>query len=198
MNNTNIASLPLDKGERHIPGEGAIWALIFGDLASFAVFFGKYFWDRADQVTIFDNSQSLLNINFGAFNTLLLLTASLFVVLGVHAVKSGVGRKASRLFLWAQLCGVWFLVDKVLEYSHKAREGLTPLSNDFFTFYYMFTGFHAFHLLIGLGFLWQMRRIAERTGHSDRDIRFIEVGASFWHLVDLLWIIIFPVLYIIH
>lgn len=195
MNNATLA--PAGASARHIPGEGAIWALIFGDLISFAVFFSKYFWDRADQVEMFDRSQLLLDINFGAFNTLLLLTASLFVVLGVQAAKNSNGQKASLLFFWAQLCGVWFLVDKIIEYYDKVNEGITPLTNDFFTFYYLFTGFHAFHLIIGLGFLWRMRRISLRIDENPQGIRFIEVGASFWHLVDLLWIILFPILYII-
>jgi nitric oxide reductase NorE protein len=181
---------------RHVPGEAAIWVFVLGDMTMFAAFFGQFLWDRAHQHELFTSSARELSIAFGAINTLLLLTGSLFVVLGVHAVKERMDRMGSRLFAATFACAFVFGINKVLEYSSKLRAGYYPDSNDFFTYYYMYTGIHAVHLLIGMIFVGRMWQLSRRPQLNRHDFRFIEVGATYWHLVDLLWIVLFALLYL--
>lgn len=182
----------------HIPGGQAIWVFILGDMSMFAAFFGQFAWDRIGQVELFHRSQQALNIAFGAANTLLLLTGSLFVVLGVEALKAGAGKKAQRHFALAMVCALIFGIDKLFEYGGKLSIGITPDTNIFFTYYYMYTGVHALHLLIGMLFLGRMWQLAGQPRQTPADIRFIEVGASYWHLVDLLWVVLFALLYLMN
>lgn len=180
-----------------IPGEAAIWVFILGDMLMFAAFFGQFAWDRIGRVELYAHSQQQLNVVFGAVNTLLLLTGSLFVVFGVEAFRSG-GIKARLWFAAAFACALAFGVDKVLEYGSKWAAGITPDTNIFFLYYYMFTGIHALHLCIGMIFLARMWVLAGRLTRDGRDVRFAEIGASYWHLVDLLWVVLFALLYLMN
>lgn len=182
----------------HLPGEMAVWVFILGDMLMFSAFFGQFYYDRAGQVELFDSSQTTLNLAFGALNTLILLTGSLFVVLGVERFKAGLGRAASNMFALAFACALGFAFNKMLEYGGKLNDGLTPFTNDFYMYYYVFTGIHVLHLLIGMVFLWNMWRIARTCPPDAGRLRFVEVGASYWHLVDLLWVVLFPILYIVY
>lgn len=149
----------------HIPGEGAIWAFIFCDLLTFSVIFGSYLFDMGRDQTTFAGSQSELNLAFGAVNTLLLLTGSLCVVLGVTATKADRLKPARTMFTLALLLAIAFGANKVIEYTDKVRHDITPWTNDFFNYYYMLTGFHAFHLLIGIVFLFRMRHVEIGRAH---------------------------------
>ena len=182
--------------KRHIPGEAAIWVFVIGDMTMFAAFFGQFLWDRSQQMAVFTGSARELSTAFGAINTLLLLTGSLFVVLGVQAVKERMGTIGSRLFAGAFACAFVFGINKILEYSDKLGAGHFPDTNDFFTYYYMYTGIHAVHLLIGMVFLSRMWKLSRQPQISAQHFRFIEVGATYWHLVDLLWIVLFALLYL--
>jgi nitric oxide reductase NorE protein len=182
----------------HVPGEAAVWVFIIGVLLFFTLCFIQFYLSRTTLAEVFVSSQRALSINFAAVNTILLLTGSLFVVMGVHHVKDGRTRSGANLFTLAIGCAAVFGVDKVFEYSHELAAHHTATSNVFFQYYFMFTGFHALHLLIGIAFLTRMRARALAGTPTADDIRFIEVGASFWHLVDLLWVLLFPILYIVH
>jgi nitric oxide reductase NorE protein len=162
----------------------------------FALFFGVFMHYRDHSPAVFQHSQTTLNRGFGAINTLLLLTSSLFVVLGVTAVRRRMRAVAPKLFLLALLCGFGFSVIKILEYSAKARHGIGPNTNDFYMYYFILTGIHWFHLLIGMGvltFLWRL----SRKPVDDKRVGYIEAGASYWHMVDLLWIVLFPLIYLL-
>lgn len=183
----------------HIPGGQAIWVFILGDMTMFAIFFGQFLYDRARDAPSFSQSQHMLNINFGAINALILLTGSLFVVLGEDALKRRVENSAGSVyFALALLSGAAFGVNKLLEYGAKLSAGITPETNLFFSYYYMYTGIHAVHLLIGMAFLGRMWQLSCKSRRGAADIRFIEVGASYWHLVDLLWIVLFALLYLMN
>lgn len=184
-----------DAGKRHLPGEVGIWLFSLGDMLMFSLFFVTYLYYRGQEPALFDASQAHLNLHFGVVNTLLLLTSSWFVVMGVDAVRSERMTRAKNLFRIACLCGAGFVALKVAEYTQKSREGFNLLTDNFFMFYYMYTGIHLIHVLLGLVFLaWLVRKC--RTATS-ADIATFEIGASFWHLVDLLWIMLFPLLYLV-
>lgn len=184
-------------GQQRIPGELGIWLLVFGEMLEFSLFFGVLLHGRAHDPQLYAQSQALLSQNLGLVNTLLLLTSSLLVVLGVDAAHRGLRPQAARLITWAGACGVAFVAIKVFEYSEKLLSGITPRTDEFFLYYFVFTGIHLIHLLVGLGILASVRRRLLSPAPRPNDLRAIESGATFWHLVDFLWIVLFPLFYII-
>jgi len=180
----------------HVPGETGVWVFILGDMTVFAVFFATFIFYRSEDVALFNASQLQLNQNLGALNTLLLLTSSWFVVRGVNACRAGGAQSAPGLFGLALLCGLGFGALKTIEYSEKFQQGITPLTNDFFMYYFVFTGIHMIHVIIGCGLLLSMI-LHCRKHANDANMLLLEGGASFWHMVDLLWIVLFPLIYLV-
>jgi len=182
---------------RHVPGEAGIWVMIFGDMLVFSVMFVSFMLARHDDRAQFSASAARLNQTFGLINTVLLLTSSWFVATGIHAARKDSNRGAALRFRFAFLCGLGFVAVKLLEYREKMAAGIVINSNDFFMYYYVLTGIHLMHVLIGLGVLTFMARYAAAGACDARRIGHLESGASFWHLVDLLWIALFALLYLI-
>lgn len=178
-----------------LPGEEGVWILVLGDLIVFGLFFITYLYYRAREAEVFDRSQALLNVHFGVINTLLLLTSSWFVVMGVEAMRNGRNERAKTLWHLAFLCGAGFCAIKAIEYTEKFHEGITLVTNNFFMYYFMYTGIHLLHVVIGLGVLIFL--ICKTDEAAPRDVPLFESGATFWHMVDLLWIMLFPLLYLV-
>ncbi|KKC04146.1 cytochrome c oxidase subunit 3 [Mycobacterium nebraskense] len=181
-----------------VPGEPGIWVFIFGDLLLFAYLFLLYLHYRRHDPELFARWQRHLNTDLGVAYTLLLLTSSLFVVFALRLIRLGNNRTAARLVLGAMGCGVAFAGIKVLEYYTKVHAGITPATNDFYLFYYVLTGLHLVHVAIGIGVLSFMGWLARRAPDlSPLRLRLAEGCACFWHMVDLLWLVIFPLLYLV-
>jgi nitric oxide reductase NorE protein len=190
-------SLSPRRPEKHVPGEAGAWIFILGDMCVFAVFFSVYLIQRGHDPVLFAHSQEALNRNFGALNTILLLVSSLFVVLAIRAVRSPSQRRlAPRLVLGALACGGSFIVVKAFEYHEKIAAGITPATNDFYMYYFVLTGLHLFHLVIGMAVLIVLWRFSRKPELSKHQLAFFEGGACFWHMVDLLWIVLFPLLFL--
>lgn len=169
---------------------------IFGDLTLFAVFFVVYSTSRSLSPEVFAEAQASLNQYYGLVNTVLLLLSSWFVVKAVMFARAGDRAPASRFLLLASACGLGFVAIKILEYGDKVREGVGLNTNDFFMYYFLFTGIHFLHVLIGLAVLaclWQMVRSREL---GKGDLMWMESGASYWHMVDLLWVVLFALFYL--
>lgn len=195
---TDSASTVQASADKHvIPGEVGIWVFVLGDMFVFGLFFTVFVYYRGLDVELYRASQATLNQNYGALNTLLLLFSSWFVVLAVIDVREHAARYAARLIGLALLCGGGFSVVKFIEYGEKLRAGFGIMTNDFYMYYYIFTGLHFVHVIIGMGvliYLWSMVRAGIR---SAGDLRIFESGAIYWHMVDLLWIVLFPLLYLL-
>jgi len=183
---------------KHVPGEPGAWIFILGDMCVFAVFFTVYLLQRGQDPDLFARSQEELNRNFGAVNTIFLLASSLLVVLAVRAVRLNAHRHlAPYLFLGAIGCGACFIVVKAFEYHEKIAAGITPATNDFFMYYFVLTGLHLFHLVFGMAVLTVLWRFSLQGALSHHKLAFVEGGACFWHMVDLLWIVLFPLLFLV-
>lgn len=183
--------------EHSLPGELGVWIFVLGDMCIFALFFAVYLFYRTEDLPLFLDSQQTLNQNFGALNTVLLLFSSLFVALAVIDVRDQQGNFAPRLLLLGICCGLGFAVVKFFEYGEKLRAGIGISTNDFYMYYYIFTGIHFIHVLIGLVLL-SIMFFAARDGITEPTaLRMFESGGIFWHMVDLLWIVLFPLLYLI-
>lgn len=195
MSATTAAALSARR--EHVPGEAGIWLFILGDMLIYGLFFVFYAQARSQAPELFAQAQSALDPRFGVVNTLILLTSSWFVVRGVAAARAARGDAARRWLLWALFCGALFCLSKAVEYSIKISGGIVITGNEFYMYYYLLTAFHLVHVLIGMVVLVFMRRAVKMAKAATMPISGLESGASFWHLVDLLWILIFPLLYLI-
>ncbi len=160
----------------------------------FSCYFAAYMFDRGHNHALFMQSQQHLSQNIGVINTLILLTSSLFVALSIQAARVGDFGVASRLLNFGFACGAGFVLLKSVEWALKISDGFTISSDAFFMHYYMMTGLHFFHVLLGLVLLTMLRR--ELRGKTAPRVQFLEVGATYWHMVDFLWIIIFALAYL--
>lgn len=176
-----------------LPGDLDMWVLVLGDLFFFGCYFIVYMVFRDRSVHQFAEAQRHLNLAVGVVNTVVLLTSSMFVAVAVQEVRRGAARTAERLIRWAGVCGVVFVVLKVFEWHQEISHGFT-VSNEFFSFYFVLTGIHLAHLVLGLLILGIVVR--ELRNPELRRPRLVEQGATYWHMVDLLWVVIFAILYL--
>lgn len=180
-----------------IPGELGVWMFVLGDMCIFALFFAVYLFYRSEDIHVFLSAQQTLNQNFGALNTILLLFSSWFVALAVIDVREQAGKLAPKLLFFAIAYGLGFVVVKFFEYREKLNAGIGITTNDFYMYYYIFTGIHFIHVVIGLGLLILMLNASKKAIATDTGLRMFESGGIYWHMVDLLWIVLFPLLYLI-
>lgn len=178
-------------------GEELIWLFILGDMATFSMFFWIYGYARTEEAEIFRASQDVLSVHYGSINTLVLLTSSWFVMLAARSVRHALFAKARRQIAGGMVFGFVFAVLKMLEYNEKIAAGYTFGSNNFFMFYYLLTGLHYAHLLTGLGLLAYFAWVFGQHQVTNEQVQTFGSGAIFWHMVDLLWIIIFTLLYLL-
>lgn len=171
-----------------LPGELMIWVLIVSELLVFGAGLIAFMSVRITDQLIFATSQDMLNRAMGATNTIVLVTSGYFAAKANRCV--GTNRKKARIWLAAAFAlGVMFLVIKFLEYAEKSQHGIDIETNSFFTFYYLLTGFHAMHVVAGLVVFALL--IWKPSANS------IEAGTSFWHMVDLVWVLLFPIIYLL-
>ena len=183
--------------QRHVPGEPGIWVLLFGDMLVFTVLFTVYLHQRGIHPELFAESQGALNRTLGATNTLVLLTSSILVVFATRALRRPELRYlARRLTLGGVLVGSCFVLIKAFEYHEKIAAGITPSTNEFFMYYFVLTGLHLAHVIIGLVVLTVLSTLARKPEPTKTHMAFFEGGACFWHMVDLLWIVIFPLIFL--
>lgn len=179
------------------PGDLAIWIFIFAELLAFGVFFVAYAFARAHNVELFNASQQHLNRESGAINTLVLITSSYFMVRAVAAIKQDLPEQCARWIAAAIGLGGVFLVIKLFEFNAKFSAGITLSTNTFYMFYLSLTIFHFMHVILGMVILTAVMLKARRGGYSAANHIGVETGASYWHMVDLVWIILFPLVYVI-
>lgn len=180
-----------------IPGEPGIWILVAGELLVFSAFFVLIALGQRAQPDVFFQSRAQLDQGAGLFNTLLLLTGSWCVALGVQRCRSAAAPTAGRFFSLGILCGLGFAANKALEWKAKFAQGISPKSNDFFMYYFVFTGIHLLHVVVGIGVLCMLRSVSKNSPLNARHMRTLESGATFWHLVDLLWMVLFALFYLL-
>jgi cytochrome c oxidase subunit 3 len=181
-----------------------MWVFVGSESMFFAALFGLYAALRAAHPAGFARGAAGSELAIGTANTVILLTSSLMVVLAVDSVRHGRNGRA-RAFLGATIAlGLGFLALKSIEYGRHLNEGIGPGygaasdgEQDYFTLYYGMTGLHALHVVIGLGVLaWLFARVhsfrSDEHGHGA-----LELGAIYWHFVDLVWLYLWPLFYLI-
>jgi cytochrome c oxidase subunit 3 len=186
-----------------------LWVFLASEILLFAALFGLYTAYRAMYPVEFARAAAHNNVAIGTINTLVLITSSATVALALWAVRGGLRRLASALVLFSIACGVLFLVLKGLEYHEHFQAGIYPGdayrnaeltgrgARLFFNLYFLITGLHAIHVVVGLTVLgWlAVGSLRGRFG-PDNQLRF-ELGTLYWHLVDVVWIFVWPLLYLL-
>jgi heme/copper-type cytochrome/quinol oxidase subunit 3 len=132
------------------------------------------------------------NTAIGAFNTFVLLTSSLFAVLAHQAAEAGNGRRAARFLYYTCGGGITFIIVKSFEWTHEIREGFTITSSTFWSFYYTAAGLHALHVIAGVVIMF----IVAASARKNQELHRVELIGNYWHFVDVVWIFLFPLLYI--
>lgn len=190
-------------------GKLGVWLFLCTEVLMFGGLFVGYLIYHGMYPEVFAEGARFLDWKMGAINTVVLLLSSFTMVLGVHYAKHADSKKTVLFLALTILCAAVFMVIKYLEYSHKFHIGLFPgkfFSYEgaetaylalYFSFYFLMTGLHGLHVLIGMGLiLWVLLR-ARKNEFSAEYYTPVDGVGLFWHLVDVIWIYLFPLLYLV-
>lgn len=196
FNARQAPAFALKQTQTRLPAEVGVWMIVLVDMTVFAILFVVFLNARTQEPELFTQSERTLDRTIGVINTLLLLTSSWCVVNGVTDARATPRSSNALWFTAATVCGLGFVANKALEYSMKLSEGITPNTNNFYMYYYVLTGLHLLHVLIGIGVLVYLRAKARARAATPGAVMLFEGGGAYWHMVDLLWIFLFPLLYL--
>ena len=178
------------------PGGMLLWIIIFLELITFGMALIAMVYSGRLEPEVFHTSRLLLNPIYGTINTLFLLSSGFFMVVSLENLKAGEKEKSLRFLAATMLFGILFLVVKAIEYSVKLDAGLTLGYNTFFTFYWLLTLFHVIHVIVGLVILTSIY-FGVKKEKSGTTIEDVEASAAFWHMCDLIWLLLFPIIYLL-
>lgn len=194
--------------QRHAARLG-MWLFLATEILLFAGLFACYAYYRFSFPEAFSAASRHLNLVMGAVNTVVLITSSFTAAMAVHYAKEAKNKQVVLMFALTLLMALGFLVIKAFEYQEKFAHGLLPgphFTNHeltlpgtplFFTVYFLSTGLHAFHVIVGMSVLAWVATKAMKNQFSAHNFTAVELGSMYWHLVDLVWIFLFPLLYLI-
>jgi cytochrome c oxidase subunit 3 len=199
-----------DLQQQHEAAQLGMWVFLITEIMFFGGLFAAYTVYRSSYHQAFGAASRHLDITLGTFNTVVLIGSSLTMALAVHAAQRGRRRAIIGFLIATILLGAVFLAVKALEYTHKFHEHLIPghgfqfpdpalarPAELYFGLYFAMTGMHALHMIIGIGILLVMIRLAARGRFSADHYSPVEVTGLYWHFVDIVWIFLFPLLYLI-
>ncbi|MDR2206974.1 MAG: cytochrome c oxidase subunit 3 [Flavobacteriaceae bacterium] len=178
------------------PGGILLWIIILLELLTFGIALIIMAYTSLSEKEIFHETAAKLNAVYGTVNTIVLLTSGYFMAICVKQFKLKNYEKSKRFLYFTQATGLLFIIVKSVEYYHKIAEGLTLGYNTFMDFYWLLTGFHLVHVIVGMVILIGIYISGKKKNHDEAALN-LESGAAFWHLCDLIWLILFPVLYLI-
>ncbi len=186
-----------DRKSGHIPGNLAIWAAILAEMSEFAIMFIVYFLGKVHHPQVFAEGPLLLNTTAGTINTVVMLTSSFFVIRAVIAIREDKQDISARWLTGAAVLGGVYLVVKLVEYRWNTAHGLSTETNLFYGVYYYVTFNHFLHVGWGsAAIVWVIFRI-KSGAYSPTEHEGLLNIAVYWHMIDLAWITIFPLLYVI-
>ena len=177
------------------PGGILMWIIIFLELFTFGAALIAMVLYSTDEPEIFQQSKLLLNTTSGAINTIFLLTSGFFMAKSVENFKDNKINKAAFYLKLTIVGGVLFLLLKSVEYYFKLQAGLTIGYNTFISFYWLLTLFHVIHVVVGLVIL--LFNYVSFKKKSTIKLEDFEASAAFWHMCDLIWLLLFPVIYLV-
>ena len=188
----NVGPIASTRSAMGIPtGRLGVWWVLVSEVVIFGGLLVSYVMNRIGHLEWGEQASHTM-LWVGAFNTLVLLSSSLSAVLAHQAAERGDGRKAAGLLRLTMLGGLVFLGVKSLEWTHEIREGFTLQTGGFWSYYYTAAGLHAFHVMAGVLIMGWVASSAAKN----RDLHRVENIGIYWHFVDIVWIFLFPLLYI--
>jgi cytochrome c oxidase subunit III len=198
-----------DAEQQRLASNLGIWIFLATEVLFFGVLFAAYAITRVRFPEAFAVGSRLTNVTLAGTNTAVLLTSSLTMALGVHAAKQGMRRALVGWLCLTAALGCVFLAIKAVEYRIDYLEHLVPTLNFqasgpqadqielFFYLYFFITGVHALHVLIGIGCIATIAAMASRGVFSPSYFTPVDVTGLYWHLVDIIWLFVFPILYLV-
>ncbi|WP_420131744.1 cytochrome c oxidase subunit 3 [Rhodopseudomonas sp.] len=171
-----------------LPGYPMIWLLIFSELAAFGALLAAFSVAKALDPATFAAGQAQLDPLIAAVNTFCLVTSGWCAARACAAAHADARAAARRWLAGASLLGGLFIVLKLTEYADEIGRGIDVETSAFFTLYFLLTGFHLLHVVLGLVILGVVAWRAEPAN--------VETGAAFWHMVDLVWLMLVPIIYL--
>lgn len=186
-----------------------MWAFLATEVLFFGGMFAVYAVYRTLYYDAFVQGSQYMDVALGAVNTAVLLLSSLTVALGVYAVQKGNNKSLVRYLIVTVLLGCVFLGIKAFEYAHKFSENLIPGADFaltgpdaghvqiYFLLYFIMTGLHAVHMVVGIGLMTVMAVMAHRGRFTPEYHNPIEVSGLYWHFIDIVWIFLYPLFYLI-
>lgn len=195
----------------HRDDEGSkmgMWLFLFTEVLLFGGLFLLYGGYRFEYSEGFKAAAADMNIFIGMINTVILLTSSLAVALSIAALQQNRKTLSMALLWFTQFCGLAFLVNKYFEWSHEIHKGIYPggpalenMSNGeviYFGLYYTMTGLHGLHVIVGMIFIAFVMVFIQRDKITSTNYQKLENAGLYWHLVDIIWIFLFPLFYLLH
>lgn len=188
-----------------------MWLFLVTEIMLFGGLFVAYIIYRNLYPEMYHEAHHHLNKVMGGMNTIVLICSSLTMALGVGYAQRNERAKSAKMLVITLLCAATFLVVKYFEYTHKFHEGLLPgayfdpskngithpKADLFFSLYFLMTGLHGVHVLIGMILIGWMLVRTKRNEFSSEFFFPVEMVGLYWHLVDLIWIYLFPLLYLV-
>ncbi|EXF45413.1 membrane protein NirO [Pseudomonas sp. BAY1663] len=183
---------------RRLPGDLAMWFFILAELSVFAILILAFAFTQMFHPQLFGESRAALDSSIGLALTLSLLTSGLLAALAVEQVRKAKQGRAALLLLVALASACIYVVLKLNEYGHLAGLGLDIEHNTFFTLYWILTGFHFLHVLLGMVILAWLAERCRRRAYRPEEHSGLESGVLYWHMVDLVWVLLFPLVYVLN
>ena len=172
-----------------LPGDPMMWVLVLSELVAFGLFLGAFVVAHAVKPAIFASGQTALDTSLAGYNTIVLVTSGWAAAKGAASARAGRSRRARLWLFLAMTLGATFVTIKLVEYAGEIASGVDLDTNVFFTLYFLLTGFHLLHVCLGIIIL---AVVCRRT-----DPIHVETATVFWHMVDLVWIVMFPIVYLV-
>lgn len=189
----DVRRVPAEPGPLgRVPAEPGLWLFILLELSTFSVFFAVIAYYRIRERATFAAGQADLNSHLALVSTLVLITGSLAAARAVREMRRGHVGRTRWLLAGSIASGLFFVGFKVVEYHRLVDDGHTLNSNHFFLCYFGFTLVHLAHVLIGTVVLLVVTIVTPKR----RSVPLVEGAAMYWHMVDLVWLILFPLLYL--
>ena len=186
-----------EKRAGRIPGNVPIWVGILSELTEFGIFFVAYFIAKYNYPEVFAVGPLSLNTTLGVTNTIILLSSSYFMAKAMSNIRVDNLRKCERYLWLAFFCGCLYLGVKTWEFHWNDLQGFSTKTSEFFTIYYYMTFNHFLHVgWASCAILWVIFRLRKGT-YSAKNNSGLEALAVYWHMIDLMWILIFPLLYVL-
>ena len=178
-------------------GKLGMWVFLASEVMLFGGFISSYVILRAGSDYFLIPPKEMLGVPMATLNTFILITSSVTMVLALDAIQKGNSKGLIRCLIATILLAFCFLGIKSYEYPHKWREGITISSGLFGSFYFTLTGLHGLHVIGGIVFMFYLLFNALKGRYSASNCQRIEYAGLYWHFVDLVWVILFPIFYLL-